>query len=49
VGLKRLYWEGDGMTWIVRIIAKAKQIDMTDVMNQQFGEELLVLVKEWMM
>lgn len=34
------------MNWILRMASKARNIDMTDVMNQQAVDELLVIFRE---
>lgn len=34
------------MNWIVKLIAKAAKVDMTDIMAQQTGDDILHLIKE---
>jgi hypothetical protein len=34
------------MSWLVRILSKASKVNMTDVMNQQTGDDLLEILKE---
>jgi hypothetical protein len=34
------------MSWVVRMLARAARVDMTDVMAQQTGDDLLQLLKE---
>lgn len=34
------------MSWILRLVSKARNIDMTDVMNQQAVDELLAIFRE---
>lgn len=37
------------MNWIVKLIVKAVKVDMTDVMAQQTGDDILHLIKELML
>lgn len=34
------------MSWLVRILSKASKVNMTDVFNQQTGDDVLQLLKE---
>lgn len=34
------------MSWLVRILSKASKVNMTDVMNQQTGDDFIQLLKE---
>lgn len=37
------------MSWLLRLLAKAKGIDMADVLNQQTADELIRLAKEMLL
>lgn len=34
------------MSWLMRLLSKASRVDMTDVMAQQTGDDLMQLIKE---
>lgn len=34
------------MSWLIKLLAKAKGIDPTDIMNQQMGDELIRALKD---
>lgn len=34
------------MGWIIKILAKASKVDMTDVMNQQMGSDIIEIIKD---
>jgi hypothetical protein len=34
------------MSWLIKLIAKAKGVDFTDVMNQQMGDEIIRALKD---
>jgi len=37
------------MSWLLKLLAKAKGIDMSDVMNQQMGDEIIRALKDVIM
>jgi hypothetical protein len=34
------------MSWLIKLLAKAKGIDMSDVMNQQMSDEIIRALKD---
>jgi hypothetical protein len=34
------------MSWIIRLLSKASKTNMTDVMNQQFTDDIIHILKE---
>ncbi|MDR6883084.1 hypothetical protein J2X61_004873 [Bacillus sp. 3255] len=34
------------MSWLVRMLAKASRVDMTEVMNQQTADDVIHIIKE---